>query len=223
MPDLGSSYWRARPFLRLLLRIWQLFLVFMTMLGVLFLAVTLTPVDRWWAHSLSGPFEGPSELRGDTLIVLSGARSTDGVLSYSSYLRCSYAIRAYRNGWVKTLVLAGDGADVPAQHPMHDFMVANGVPDSAIRVEAASASTRENALYTKPLLQDLSGTTVLMTSDYHMYRASHVFRKAGILVVAKPIPDIMRRDLTLLGRWPAFLDLCLESTKIVYYKIRGWI
>jgi uncharacterized SAM-binding protein YcdF (DUF218 family) len=223
VPDLQSPYWQARPFLRLLLRMWRAFLVLMMMVGVLFLIVTFTPVDHWWAHLLAGSFAGPNEQQGDTLIVLGGARSTDGVISYSSYLRSSYALRAYRSGWVKVVVLAGDDADDPAQRPMHDFLVANGVPDAAIRVETLSTSTRENALFIKPLIQDLPGTKILMTSDYHSYRATRVFRKAGIPVVARPIPDIMRRDLTMLGRWPAFLDLCLENTKIVYYKARGWI
>jgi len=45
--------------------------------------------------------------------------------------------------------------------------------------ENYSRSTRENALNTARLLAGDTGTLVLMTSDFHMYRALRAFRKAG--------------------------------------------
>ena len=64
---------------------------------------------------------------------------------------------------------------------------------------------------------------VLLTSDYHMYRAHRVFAKQGIQVEPRPIPDVLKRGAGWRGRWPAFLDLLTESAKILYYRARGWI
>ena len=56
-----------------------------------------------------------------------------------------------------------------------------------------------------------------------MYRAYRTFRKPGLDVVPVPFPDAIKRGLFWQGRWPAFLDLVVESAKILYYRVRGWI
>jgi len=84
-------------------------------------------------------------------------------------------------------------------------------------------STRETALRVRDLVAATLGKKVLMTSDYHMYRAIRVFRKAGIDVAPRPIPDAIKRATRYSGRWAAFSDLVEENVKIAYYLLRGWI
>jgi uncharacterized SAM-binding protein YcdF (DUF218 family) len=62
-----------------------------------------------------------------------------------------------------------------------------------------------------------------MTSDYHMFRAVRTFRKAGLAVSPRPIPDALKRYGSRLNTWSAFVDETAESVKIVYYAFRGWI
>lgn len=189
--------------------------------GIVLLVVSFTPLVPWWAYKLSGGFGDP---RGDVLIVLASSENTDGILGYSSYLRTEYAIRAWREGWVRAIVISGGAEHGPApSRAMRAFLVANSVPSEVIKVETESTSTRENALYSRAVLQNLPGQAVLLTSDYHMYRALRVFRKAGIAVFPRPFPDAMKRGASIRGRWPAFLDLCSESSKILYYRLRRWI
>ena len=64
---------------------------------------------------------------------------------------------------------------------------------------------------------------MLLTSDFHMYRAQRTFKKAGLDVLPRPFPDVRKRATSLLGRWEAFLDLTYETAKIVGYYVRGWI
>lgn len=189
--------------------------------ALLFLLVTFTPLVPWWAHQLSGRMDNQ---RGDILIVLAAADSTDEFLSYSSYLRSKYAVRAWQEGWVKTIVISG-GANhtVPVAQMMAEFMRAEGIPPQVIRTETGSRSTRENALFTASMVQAMPGTKVLLTSDYHMYRAKLAFEKAGLRVTPRPFPDIFKRSTSRLQRWPGFLELCEESVKIAYYRLRGWI
>ena len=107
--------------------------------------------------------------------------------------------------------------------PMQDFLRCHGIPAEAIVLEPKSTSTRENALFTKDLLAAEPGTKVLLTSDYHMFRAHRAFLKAGLMVEPRPIPDVRKRSTRWRGRWPAFLDLMQEYCKIAYYRARGWI
>jgi uncharacterized SAM-binding protein YcdF (DUF218 family) len=202
-------------------RIWTLTRIASFALGLLVVVVMFTPLVPWWAHQLSGPFDNK---RGDSLIVLASADSGDGILSYSSYLRCEYAIRAWREGWPKVILISGSSpTGEPISEAMADFIESQGVPAAIVQVETLSTSTRENAIDARAFTANLPGTKVLLTSDYHMYRAQKAFEKAGIQVVSRPFPDAYKRSASLLGRWPAFLDLCEESTKIGYYKMRGWI
>jgi uncharacterized SAM-binding protein YcdF (DUF218 family) len=89
--------------------------------------------------------------------------------------------------------------------------------------EWRSTSTRENAIETAKLIQDMPGKKVLLTSDFHMYRAIRVFRKLGIEVTPMPVPDVLRSTEHWNGRFPAFETMVVESVKIAYYGLRGWI
>jgi uncharacterized SAM-binding protein YcdF (DUF218 family) len=188
----------------------------------LVVVVTLTPLDAWWAERLAGGWNDPP---GDVLIVLGGSRaSSDGIIAWDTYVRSLYAVRAYREQAFPLIVLSGGtGWSVKVASSMRDFLQSQGVPGTALRVEERSRNTRENAQYTAEMLKAVPGRKVLLTSDYHMYRALRAFRKAGLDVAPHPVPDAFKRSGTLDGRWPAFLDLAGESVKIGYYWMRGWI
>jgi uncharacterized SAM-binding protein YcdF (DUF218 family) len=189
-------------------------------IGALVLVVTFTPLVRWWAIQLAGPWDDPG---GETLIVLAGSGGGDGVIGYGTYLRCQYAVFAWRQGGFRKLVVSGGPPEHPQANAMKNFLVSQGVPESAIVTEGRSHSTRENAEFSKSAFTSTDGNRVLMTSDFHMYRAVRVFRKSGITVLPRPIPDASKRSSSWLGRWPAFLDLCVETVKIGYYSAKGWI
>ena len=106
---------------------------------------------------------------------------------------------------------------------MRGFLVSLGVPAEAVRIEASSRNTRENALFTARMFNTGVGPTVLLTSDYHMYRAHRAFTKAGLTVVPRPFPEALKRMNDWRLRWSVFVDLVQESGKIVYYRARGWI
>ena len=192
----------------------------MAALGFLVLFVTVTPLVNWWAEKLSGPWYAA---KGDTLIVLGGSMLDNGVIGYSSYWRSVYATRAYQSGGFRRIVVSGGALDNPVSVAMEHFLVCSGVPADIIGTERESRSTRENALYAARLLAGDGSRKVLLTSDYHMYRASRAFAKAGLRVVPSPFPDVIKAGQRWPGRWPAFLELCNETMKIAYYYARGWI
>lgn len=184
-------------------------------IGLIAVLVSVTPIDRWWAHGYAGSMDQP---RGDVLILLSAAHDDQGFISYSSYWRARYALLAWRNGGYRKIVITG-GAD----SAIRNFLLAGGIPPDAMLIDQSSASTHDNAVNTARLLQNLPGSRVLLTSDFHMYRAERVFRREGIVATPYPVPDVMKRSEHWDGRIPGFEMLVLETAKIGYYRIRGWM
>ena len=178
--------------------------------------VSATPVLRWWTAALAGPW---GDGRGEILIVLGGDLTTDEILGVTSYWRSVDAVFCWRSGGYRTVVLSGKNL----AGPMRDFVVAYGVPREAILTENSSSDTHENALFTAALLRHDPRRKVLLTSDYHMFRALRAFRKAGLEVTPLPFPDAEKRLAGLSERWSIFCLLSTETAKICYYAARGWI
>lgn len=196
--------------------LWRAMVAICVSVGFLYLFATFTPFVSWYGGRLAGQWTDPN---GDTLIVLAAGALDEGFPADGTLLRCLYAVRAYQAGGFRKIVLVG----FPISDHMRRLMIAEGVPAEILVTEDASHSTHENALYTARLLAGEPGSKVLLTSDYHMFRAVRAFRKAGMNVLPRPIPDARKRAMNWLRRWQAFLDEASESSKIVYYFVRGWI
>jgi uncharacterized SAM-binding protein YcdF (DUF218 family) len=190
--------------------------------GALVLLITFTPIVPWTVRLLTCRW---TDADRDVLIVLSGpVASYPGtppslVAGESTYWRAVDAIYVWRHAHFRTMVLSGAGS----AETIEPLLVANGVPQSAILVEDRATSTRENVLFTKRILAGLSGRFVLLTSDYHMFRASRCFSHERIPVETLPAPDLLKRCHTRVARWQAFWMVAEELVKIGYYRVRGWI
>jgi uncharacterized SAM-binding protein YcdF (DUF218 family) len=187
------------------------------LLGFTVAAVTFLPILQPWINSLTGPW---TQARGDILVVLGNETSPDHLVGLKTYWRCVYAVLAWREGGFREIVVSGGGGISEA---MRDFLVGSGVPAGAIREESKSLSTRENALFVSEMLGRSPGRVVLLTSDFHMFRAYRAFRKCGLDVLPRPFPDAGKNANSPAMRWPVFLGLLQETVKIVGYRVRGWI
>jgi uncharacterized SAM-binding protein YcdF (DUF218 family) len=184
-------------------------------IGLITVLVMATPIVSWWALAYAGPIEQP---KGDILILLAAARDDRGGISFSSYWRARHALLAWQTGGFKKIVISGgEGPGIL------NFLIAEGIPREAMAAEWQSASTRENAIETARLIREMPGRKVLLTSDFHMYRAIRVFHKLGIEAAPMPVPDALRSAEHWNGRFPAFETMLVESAKIVYYRLRGWM
>lgn len=188
-----------------------------TAFGFLFAAVTFLPVLNPWISALRTPW---SDTPGDILIVLAGESSNDGVLGLTSYWRAFYAIEEWRHGHYQSMILSGGGG---AAEAMRDFVVTQGVPATAIRLEAKSGSTRENALYLAQLLKDDVRPKVLLTSDYHSRRAYRAFLRCGLAVSPRTAPDAIKAASSPATRWQVFEELSVETTKFAWYWLHNWV
>lgn len=191
-------------------------------LGTWLLIVTVTPLVPWTAAKLAADWD---DREGDVLIVLNGATvKFPGVPSgvavgLSSYWRALYAVQAWRDGHFRTILLSGAGC----RETIKPLLVAYGVPENIIITEDRSTNTRENALFAGPILKDISGSFVVLTSDYHSFRAVRCFARANIRVRSRPCPDVLKAANSRVQRWQCSWALAAELAKIAYYRARGWI
>lgn len=193
-------------------KLWRAGIGLLAAAGALLGLVTFTPLVQWWTRALAGAW---SEADGAVLVVLTGSDLDDGILGYSSYWRAVYAVLAWRTRRPAEIWISGGGPmEVPMAESMKTFLVASGVPESRIHIEGESRSTWESARRMSRLLEAESRPIVLLTSDYHMFRARRMFEKAGLKVLPMPIPDGLKRATRLRLRWWVFLDLVRESAAI---------
>jgi uncharacterized SAM-binding protein YcdF (DUF218 family) len=184
-------------------------------IGLITVLVISTPIVTWWARAYSGPIERP---KGDILILLSAADDDRGGISFSSYWRAREAIFAWQTGGFKTIVVTGGGGP-----GILDYLIVEGIPREAIVAEWRSSSTRQSGIETARLIQAMPGKKVLLTSDFHMFRALRVFRKLGADVTPMAVPDVLHSTEHWNGRFSAFETMLVESVKIVYYGLHGWM
>lgn len=191
----------------------------LAVVGLVVLLVSVTPLVSWWARALAGPWRDPN---GRTLIVLVGDSTDNSLIGRTSYLRANYAVRAYQTDNFERILITGDPQ---SSTDMASFMEASGVPEDRIILETNSFSTHDSAVNTAALLAADAPATdlVLLTSDFHMWRAHRAFGRAGVSVDPRPIPDALKRASRWQDRWSVFEDLIVESVKIAYYAAKGWI
>src|ERR1022692_2298678 len=166
----------------------------MACLGFLLVAVIVIP-PLWYARFLAGPWTEP---RGSMLIVLGGDSLAGGSMGGSSLWRCVFAMDIWRQGGFRQLLISGDPVTTAS---MRDYLVWRGIPAEAVFIEDHSFSTRDNAINTAQFVRGKAGPFVLLTSDFHMWRAGRAFAKAGLTVSTRPSPDAFKRANDWRDRW----------------------
>ncbi len=106
-----------------------------------------------------------------------------------------------------------------------------GLPRERILLEDKSRNTRENALFTKQLVDPKPGERwLLVTSAWHMPRSMGVFRKAGFAVEAFPVDYLTEEKASefvrVSGRAPRGLMIADDGFKewvgLVAYRLAGY-
>lgn len=93
--------------------------------------------------------------------------------------RLEEALRLYRNGTVKRLIVSGglDKSDYPYTEAegMQRFLLDKGIPVQHIVLENHATSTYENLLYSQRIMKEYGWTsTVIITHSYHGPRALEI-------------------------------------------------
>ncbi len=126
----------------------------------------------------------PAEVRpSGVALVLGAGLAPDG--SPSPYLRrrLDAAVDLYAAGQVTTILASGDGVLASHDEPgaMRDWLLARGVPDSAIVLDREGVDTTASCVRAHGVFG--VDRAVVITQDYHLRRALFSCRSAGIDVV----------------------------------------
>lgn len=167
----------------------------------------------WLARALAVPLDprrvaSPPEV-ADAIVILGAPLRGDGSLPPLAEERVRVAVDLYRRGLAPVICVTGghcpsgrrdtsDEAEGAAR-----WVRAAGVPESALRVERVSASTRDNALQAAALLLPEGRRRVwLVTQPFHLRRALYYFRRAGFDPLGYLIEDsVQDRHERMSLRW----------------------
>ncbi|MBA3901939.1 MAG: YdcF family protein [Bacteroidetes bacterium] len=123
-------------------------------------------------------------------IVLGGATTYDAALermqANNSIDRILQAVELYHKGHIgKILFTGGSGSLIYPEMKegifVRDYLLTIGFPEESLIIESESKNTRENAVFTKELLEQNdwwhNQDFLLITSGYHMRRSVKIFEK----------------------------------------------
>ncbi len=124
-------------------------------------------------------------------VVLGGMINYDERLDKPRFERASdrlwQTLVLMKTGQVERIIITGGSGSIlkPEQKEaniLRKYLNRIGIADSLIIIESESKNTKENAVFTKTILDSLKVDTkvLLVTSAFHMKRAIGCFKKAGV-------------------------------------------
>jgi uncharacterized SAM-binding protein YcdF (DUF218 family) len=129
----------------------------------------------------------PPLQRSDAIIVISGDEDL---------ARLREGLRLWRSDWAPRLIFSGAAREGPISNAadMRRRALAEGVPAAAILLDERGADTYGNAINTRRLMEAHGlRSAILVTSPYHLQRASVTFngayRGSDIRIIASAAPD----------------------------------
>ena len=131
-----------------------------------------------------GPPRAPE--KADAIVILGAPLRADDTLPVLAEERVRTGVEIYRRGLADVICMTGGHCPRGYEHTVSEaegmarWVRAAGVPESALRVDRLSSSTRENAIRAAEILLPEGRRRVwLVTQRFHMRRALHCFEAAG--------------------------------------------
>jgi uncharacterized SAM-binding protein YcdF (DUF218 family) len=152
--------------------------------------------------------------------------------------RLTQALELYKQGKVKKLLLTGGSGSLMQKMPSESreivpFLLKMGVAENDLIIDPFARNTRENAVYTKKILeQDYPGAScLLITSAVHMRRSKACFKKENIQFTPYSTDVMSETSLSSpakfiipnpggFRRWEALIK---EWVGYAVYKVMGYV
>ncbi|WP_410200413.1 YdcF family protein [Peribacillus frigoritolerans] len=118
----------------------------------------------------------------DYLMIL-GARVKGSVPSLSLQYRIDKAAE-YLSANKHTVVIVsggkGPGEDISEAKAMQQGLIAQGIEEARIVMEDKSTTTHENIVFSKEPIPDTAASGLIVSNDFHIYRAVEIAKKEGL-------------------------------------------
>lgn len=116
-------------------------------------------------------------------IIILGARVKGEIPSLSLQYRIDTAAN-YLKGNKETMAIAsggqGPGEDITEAEAIKRGLIAHGIASDRILLEDKSTDTVENIRYSKELIPNHLKTGLIVTNDFHLYRAKSIAKDHGL-------------------------------------------
>jgi uncharacterized SAM-binding protein YcdF (DUF218 family) len=191
--------------------------IFTGLVGAIFLTLVLGFTKLPWV--LSRPIIIEQNVKTAPVIVVlysgHGDIFQNGLDKYA-LARVQKAVKLYRSGWAPHILFSGGAADVrgnglPGADKMAQEATRQGIPAEKIMIERCSRDTRQNAKNSAQIIREKGwNSIILVTNDFHMRRAMHLFAKRGLEVHPAPV------EWQTKGKWESnwcYLDLLLKEVQ----------
>ncbi|MDQ0243101.1 uncharacterized SAM-binding protein YcdF (DUF218 family) [Bacillus fengqiuensis] len=135
--------------------------------------------------------------KAEYLIVL-GAKVNGSDMSLSLYNRAEAAHRYLQeNSETKVIVTGGKGRGeyITEAEAVETYLLDNNIGSNRILKEDKSTSTFENFLFAKDIISDLQADVVIVSNDFHLFRARMIAERLGYMNVhtlAAPTPNVVK-------------------------------
>jgi uncharacterized SAM-binding protein YcdF (DUF218 family) len=160
-------------------RLWQLALVSGLLWG-------WQMVYTWLAIDAYGRIDRAQQ--SDVIIVLGAGLRRDNTPGPALQRRSAQGAALWQQGIAPVIVCSGGKPGNRTRSEAdacRELLEAAGVPPAAILLEETSRSTEENALESGRIMAERGWQTAVIVSDqYHMYRAQRIFSDTGLTVYA---------------------------------------
>jgi uncharacterized SAM-binding protein YcdF (DUF218 family) len=189
-----------------------------------FLLLFQSPFVWWMASPL---LVEASPRAADAIVVFAGGVGESGEAGGGYQERVRQAVDLYHGGYAQHLVFSsGFRFAFREAEVMKNLAVDNGVPADAIELEQEAANTHDNVVFTQAILERHGWRTILLVSSpYHMRRATLTWRGSASDITVVPTPA--RQSLFYAHQRGASLSqmrgILQEYVAIVVYWFRGWI
>lgn len=157
--------------------------------------------------AVSSPLWERAAPTGAAIVVLGAGLGADGALGPAGQARMARGIALWQTGAAPLLIVT----DGPVAAPLMAARARDaGLPEAALLVDARAASTLQNALNLRAMLEPSeAGPVILVTEGYHVARARASFAWAGVPVAGHAISTVFRPGP-------------LNAAKMVLREALGW-
>jgi vancomycin permeability regulator SanA len=147
-------------------------------------------------------------------LVLGAGLRYDGTPSDVLLSRVEVGVALYKAGKVRKLLMSGDNSlrNYDEVSAMKDAAVALGVPDNDVILDYAGFRTLDSCVRLRKVFGQ--STALVVSQGFHLPRAIHLCRWAGVDVVGIEAPDVRvrsRRTLSGIREVPASFQAWLDA------------
>jgi uncharacterized SAM-binding protein YcdF (DUF218 family) len=189
-----------------------------------YLLVFQTPILWWVAEPLrvSSP-----PVTADAIVVFAGGVGESGKAGGGHLERLKQAVDLYKAGYAPALVFSsGYVFSFKEAEVMRALAVDQGVPPDRILLEEQATDTHENVVFTHRIAQDRHWRRILLVSSpYHMRRATMVWHKVAPEVTVVPTPPFSSQfyEHGMGASLEQVRGIVWEYAALVSYWWHGWL